>query len=98
MSTPLELLTDPKKFKEGMNKMKDALKNIKVTGSAGGRMVEIIMNGQFDVLEVHLDPICVDPRDIKMLEDLIKSAYSDGVAKVYSAMHECPTVLFQDFK
>ena len=33
------------------------------------------MNGQMEVQTVKLDPLCVDPRDIKMLEDLIQSAF-----------------------
>ena len=31
---------------------------------------------------LRLDPVCVDPRDIKMLEDLIVAAHHDAMAKV----------------
>lgn len=65
-----------------MGDMQEKLKNISSSGSSGGGLVEIAMNGQMEVQSVKLDPLCVDPRDIKMLEDLIQSAFVDAVNNV----------------
>lgn len=97
MSTPLELLTNPAKFKEGMERVKATLKKITITGSAGGKMVEIRMNGGYEVVSVHIDPVCVDPSDVKTLESLVKSALVDAVEKVTREMKERPSVLFEGF-
>ena len=58
-----------------MGDIQEKLKGVSSTGSAGGGLVEITMNGQMEVESVKLDPLCVDPRDIKMLEDLIQAAF-----------------------
>jgi DNA-binding YbaB/EbfC family protein len=65
-----------------MGDMQEKLKEISATGSAGGNLVQVEMNGHMEVLSVKLDPLCVDPRDITMLEDLIKSAIVAATANV----------------
>ncbi len=45
-----------------------------VTAEAGGGMVTVTVNGLLEVVSVRLDPLCVDSRDVKMLEDLITAA------------------------
>lgn len=79
---PFEMLKNAGQIKEQAKKLQDEIKQIVVEGSSGGRMVTVKMNGGFEVLEVHLDPICVDNRDIKMLEDLIVAANKDALSKV----------------
>ena len=58
------------------------LGDVEATGSAGGNMVRVTLNGKFQLVDVKLDPICVDSRDVAMLEDLIKAAYRDAHMKV----------------
>ena len=60
----------------------EGLADVEAVGSSGGNMVRITMNGKFDVVDVKLDPICVDNRDVPMLEDLIRAAYQDALVKV----------------
>jgi DNA-binding YbaB/EbfC family protein len=72
---PLEFMKNMQDMQSKMGDMQEKLKNISATGSAGGGLVEICMNGQMEVSSVKLDPLCVDSRDIKMLEDLIQSAF-----------------------
>ena len=42
-------------------------------------MVVVTLNGKFEMTNIKLDPLCVDNRDIKMLEDLIVAAQRDAV-------------------
>lgn len=72
---PLELLQNTAKLKANVDKVKDELALISAEGSSGGKMVTVTMNGRLEMTAIHLDPICVDNRDVKMLEDLIVSAY-----------------------
>jgi DNA-binding YbaB/EbfC family protein len=57
-----------------------------VTGQAGGGMVTVTVNGGMEVVSVKLDPQCVDPRDIRMLEDLIVAATNQAVREARTMM------------
>ncbi|MBL6988244.1 MAG: YbaB/EbfC family nucleoid-associated protein [Bacteriovoracaceae bacterium] len=47
--------------------------------SAGGGMVKIKINGKQEIIDFKLNPECVDPSDVEMLEDLIKTAINQAV-------------------
>lgn len=79
---PMEFMKNLQDMQSKMGDMQEKLKNISSTGSAGGGLVEITINGQMEVETVKLDPVCVDPRDIKMLEDLIQAAFVSAAANV----------------
>jgi hypothetical protein len=55
-----------------------------VTGQAGGGMVTVTANGQQQITAVKLEPQCVDPRDISMLEDLILAATNQALREAKS--------------
>ena len=71
---PFDLLKNPAALKEQLNKMQENLKNITETGSSGGGLVKVTLNGKFEMVDIQIDPIAVDPRDVKMLQDLIIAA------------------------
>lgn len=71
---PFDLLKNPATLKEQLNKMQENLKNITATGSSGGGLVKVTLNGKFEMVDIQIDPIAVDPRDVKMLQDLIIAA------------------------
>ena len=71
---PFDLLKNPAALKEQLNKMQENLKNITATGSSGGGLVKVTLNGKFEMVDIQIDPIAVDPRDVKMLQDLIIAA------------------------
>ena len=55
---------------------------------ARDRNVICVVNGQFEVLRVELDPIAVDPRDVPMLQDLIVAASRDAHTRMQELMKE----------
>ena len=69
-------------LQEQLKNAQAQLENISATGSAGGNMVQITLNGKFELLDIVLDPICVDNRDIPMLQDLIKAAHHNAIEKI----------------
>jgi DNA-binding YbaB/EbfC family protein len=71
-----------------VSEMQERLKDIRVTGSSGGDMVRIEIDGQFSVRAVSVSPEAVDPAEVQMLEDLILAAFSDGLAKLKEKMRE----------
>ncbi len=85
---PFELLKNAKSMQEQVSKIQAELAEVRVTGSSGGGIVKVTVNGQFDMLAVELDPIAVDPRDIAMLQDLIVAAHTDASNKVKELIKE----------
>jgi DNA-binding YbaB/EbfC family protein len=79
---PLELLMNPQKLQEQMSSFQEKLAGISETGSAGGGMVEIEINGKMEVLAVRISPEAVDPNDIRMLEDLTAAAAGSALEKI----------------
>jgi nucleoid-associated protein EbfC len=64
-----------------MEQLKEKMKSLRVTGSAGGGMVEIEVNGLMDVLKCRIDPQLFAAGDREMLEDLVLSAVNQAIAK-----------------
>lgn len=85
---PFELLKNTQAIKEKTEQLKEELENLTAEGSSGGRMVTITLNGKFEMINIKLDPICVDNRDVKMLEDLIISAHKNACDNIQEKIKE----------
>lgn len=85
---PFEFLKNTQAIKEQSEKLQGELADLRVEGSSGGRMVTITMNGKFEMLGIKLDPICVDNRDVQMLEDLIVAAHKNAMDNALEAVKE----------
>ena len=66
------------KLQERLAQVQESLAEKTVEGTAGGGMVRVVMNGQQEVLEVHIDPEVVDPEGVEMLEDLVLVAFQQA--------------------
>jgi DNA-binding YbaB/EbfC family protein len=73
------LLEQARNVQEKLANAQAQLANKTVTGQSGGGMVTVTANGQQQIVSVKLEPQCVDPRDIKMLEDLITAATNQAL-------------------
>ncbi len=85
---PFDLMKNLKDIQGTMNQMKEQMENMSATGSAGGNMVQITLNGKFEVKEIKIDPIAVDPRDVNMLQDLIVAAHRNAMEKIQEQLKE----------
>ena len=85
---PFDLFKNSQAIKEQLEKTQQELSELTTTGSSGGKMVTVTINGKFEMIDIHLDPICVDNRDIKMLEDLIVAAQHDAVSNMQQLIQE----------
>lgn len=72
---------DQMKMLNDLRKAQKDLKKQKVVVSAADDMVVITINGELKIEEVKIDPAKVDLNDIEELEDAVKSAVRDGLAK-----------------
>lgn len=85
---PFDILKNAKLMQQQIAKIQEELAGVVVTGSSGGGIVKVTVNGRFEVLSVTLDPVAVDPRDIAMLQDLIVAAHADASAKIHDLLKE----------
>ena len=53
----------------------------KITGSAGGGMVSVTVNGQGAILDVSIEDTLLGSDEKEMLQDLIVAATNDGLRK-----------------
>ena len=85
---PMDLIKNFQNIQSRVGDMQEKLKDVIVSGTSGGDMVKIEMNGQMEVTKVTISPEAVDPDDIGMLEDLVFAAFSDAFAKIKEKMRE----------
>ena len=82
---PFDLLKNAQKIQEQMGVFQEKLVDIRVTGTAGGGMTEIDMNGKMEVLSVRIAPEVMDDRD--MIQDLIAAALNNAMEKIRDAIN-----------
>ena len=82
---PFDILKNAQKIQEQMGGFQEKLGRIKVTGSAGGGMAEIDMNGKMDVLAVRIAPETMSEENRSMLQDLIAAAFNNAIEKARDA-------------
>jgi DNA-binding YbaB/EbfC family protein len=58
-----------------MQAIQDELRAKRATGSAGGGLVEVEVNGLAEVLSVRIDPSLVEKGEREMIEDLLPAAF-----------------------
>ncbi|MBP3366598.1 MAG: YbaB/EbfC family nucleoid-associated protein [Treponema sp.] len=83
---PFEMVKNIAGMQSQLKEAQEKLSQIEATGSAGGNMVQVTVNGKFELVSIQLDPICVDNRDIPMLQDLIKAAHHSALEKMQEEM------------
>ena len=85
---PFDILKNASAFQEQFAKMQESLSSEIATGSSGGGIVSVTLNGRFELVAVRLDPVAVDPRDIPMLQDLIVAAHADAIERIKELLKE----------
>lgn len=76
-----QMLKQAQKLQEDMAKVHEELLTKTVDASSGGGMVQVIVSGKMELVELKIKPEAVDPEDVEMLEDLIKTALNKGLRK-----------------
>ena len=64
-----------------MGQITEEMRKRRVTGTAGGGMVEIEVNGLMEVLRCHIDPQLFAQNDRELIEDLVVAAVNQAIAK-----------------
>jgi nucleoid-associated protein EbfC len=81
-NNPFEMIKQLQGLQSRVGEIQEKLKTVRVTGSAGGGLVTVEMNGQMQVEKVTIAPEAVDPGDIPMLQDLVLAAMTDAMERL----------------
>jgi DNA-binding YbaB/EbfC family protein len=60
----------------------------RVTGQAGGGLVNAVVNGKGELIEIKISKSVVDPHDVETLEDLVTVAVREAIDKANVAREE----------
>lgn len=78
----MEALRNPQAIAAKAEELKRKTEALTATGSAGGGMVKLTIDGSMAVKSCSIAPEAVDPSDIGMLQDLVVAAFNDAQAKI----------------
>lgn len=73
------LMKQAHQMQQKMTTLQKELESREMDFSSGGGMVKIKINGKQEFLEFKIDKECVDPNDVDMLEELVKTAVNQAV-------------------
>jgi nucleoid-associated protein EbfC len=76
-----DLLKQAQEMQGRIAKIQEELGQKTVQGSAGGGMVRVTVNGQFNLTTVKIEPSVINVEEKEMLEDLLMAAVNDGMRK-----------------
>jgi nucleoid-associated protein EbfC len=82
------LMKQAQQMQAKMAEMQSTMAEMEVTGSAGAGMLQVTLNGKYELKKVKIDPSLVDPNDVEVLEDLLLAAFNDAKTKAETAMAE----------
>jgi len=70
-----------KKMQERIGKLQEELETRTIEAKSGGGMVQVVVNGKFEIVSLKIEKEVVNPEDIEMLQDLIVAAVNEGIRK-----------------
>jgi hypothetical protein len=68
-------------MRERMEATQEVLGRMTVDGEAGGGMVTATVNGRLELVSLRIAPAAASPDDVPLLEDLVKGAVGQALAK-----------------
>ncbi len=67
---------------EKMMEMKAEISKLTAEGSSGAGLVRVILNGDYHVQKISINPVIIDKKEQDMMEVLIQSAFNDAAYKI----------------
>lgn len=74
-----QLMMKAQKMQQDVARAQAELNERAFTASSGGGMVSVTVTGNKDVRSIVINPACVDPDDVEMLQDLVLSAVNEAL-------------------
>lgn len=77
-----QMMKQAQQMQERMQAMQEELSRLEITGSAGGGLVSVTLNGKGVLSAVKIDKSLMSADEVEVVEDLIKAAHADARARV----------------
>ena len=77
-----QMLKQAQEMQARMAELQAKLAEVEMTGSAGGGMVQVTLNGKGEMRKVKIDPALIKAEEAEVLEDLILAASNDAKSRV----------------
>jgi DNA-binding YbaB/EbfC family protein len=77
-----QLMKQAAEMQAKMSEVQAQLEAVEMTGSAGGGLVQAVLNGKGDLKKLKIDKSLLDPEEVEVLEDLVLAAFNDARQKV----------------
>ena len=77
-----QLMKQAQEMQAKMAEVQAQLEAVEMTGTAGGGMVQLTLNGKGDLKKIKIDKSLLVPGEGEVLEDLIVAAFNDARGKV----------------
>jgi len=85
---PMDIMKNLQNLQSKMGEAQEKMKTLRAQGASGGDLVKVTVDGTMEVTSLSIDPIAVDPRDVKMLEELVGAAFTDAVRKMREILQQ----------
>lgn len=80
------ILKQAQMMQKKMEETQSKLAAEEVFGTSGGGLVEVVLNGKFELKKIHIDPSLLADGDAQMLEDMIVAAHLQAYKKADEKM------------
>ena len=80
-----QMMKQAQQMQAKMQEMQEKLADIDLTGTSGGGLVSVTLNGKGEARGVKIDPSLFNADDSEVVEDLIVAAFTDAKNKVEAA-------------
>ena len=74
-----QMMKQAQKMQHDMARMQEELGARELTAQSGGGVVKVTIYGRKEVKSIEINPACVDPDDVEMLQDLITAAVNEAL-------------------
>ncbi len=74
-----QIMRQAQKMQQDIQTKQAELNASTYTASAGGGMVNVTVYGTKELASIQIDPACVDPDDVEMLQDLIVAGVNAAI-------------------
>jgi DNA-binding YbaB/EbfC family protein len=76
-----QMMKQAQQMQAKMGTLQKELETREFEASSGGGMVKVKVNGKQELLDIIIDKECVDPEDVDMLQDLVKTALNQALTE-----------------
>jgi DNA-binding YbaB/EbfC family protein len=76
-----QMMKQAQQMQAKMGSLQKELETREFEASSGGGMVKVKVNGKQELLDIEINKECVDPNDVDMLQELVKTALNQALTE-----------------